>query len=1277
MSVEDLKNKINDLTKKWNDLKEVAYNTQNDNLVNNANDNIVSNLKKALDTLNTKEIANLVKYPPQNLTGYTTNITNAQYGNGSYIVSASVERNGPGTCANAFKTGEQYWWKTGWQINPYPTSTTTLVSDKSYTGEWVQLQMPTSIVLSKYSITTTFANNPIEWVIAGSNDGNKWKLLDYRQYSSIANGKLYEYDITNTQSYKYYRFIYIASNGAYPYLSQLVFYNKEVIKYTNTNVNEYLQYYGCYADSGDRRIRHYDRKGSGSIQNCYNTAKARGHNVFGLQCAGCGGQCWTDNDLNRALSYGRAQERVRTSWDWRKARYRYENRNKNCNVLGDSWTNQVYRIEKHPNSNISYHGCYGDDGSRKLPTGNGQGNGSIENCYNTAKARGHSVFGLQYYGQCWTGNDLAKAKSLGPRNCDNALGVAWTNQVYTITDPDGPIYKKAEEQYSIALKLYNDIYKKIRGVESFSTINKINEALTLNDISRKGISGSDTANKNADYVFPTDQNSYQLAQTNDTKGKINYNANQAMGITQNNAPSSYNSQFLNSSNIKDAYNYSLLSQASGENKKNTSEIVKNDANSLSKIANREYELVNAINILNAANTNIKKFVDKYINDVNVWEKKIDTYRDRLASNHTKSDKYLNTPFNKQISAAFQTDDVEIDFQQADAEKRKIIDDKNSEYEFVNFDINSIRSYPRLCAGVTTDSNTTLANMSLLDNNLHTFKSCKISSSIANKPYFAIVKPAGDTFNGYKCYVSDDKPENLQARHSVSIFEYGPSNGDLPVKFFGLDTNGNFYAEHTNGSISNIATVNDIIYGGSGCKYYLSLTDDGNIKIHAMNCNPNFVNIPEIAWQSYSKKEIQGNAVKLLPYGPRPNGYSTKSGTNTINAGSKTDFLVSPNGYFWLKIENGHVKLKATVYTCKYTNDISGNYNLIQNDTNYLYTDENPNANGDTKKQSYYLYSTDTRHAKSNTPYYRINSYGIKNLQPIDFTDPKLKNIKNDIDVNLGYDVYPGYSATSNNPDEKWLPQQSQDMCMKTCNSDPNCNYVYHQNNNCYIGKKNIPDFIPNDNSTLYIRKKYYDMSTNFLDNPQKINGKFSNKSDYLSYSEYNFDSPITGNFVPGYPSNPLFKKYDNIAKKTVFGTSAKEGLENQGAGYGFNPHGYSDPTDACINQNEEGCKNAMLERQFNPLNNIAKDYERILTKISKNNANLDNNMAQYSQLYNLMSAKDRYDFSGNQEFSMEDRTIQNRMKQDTKELLLQENNFYIAGSLLTATLLLSGIYLAK
>jgi hypothetical protein len=35
------------------------------------------------------------------------------------------------------------------------------------------------------------------------------------------------------------------------------------------------------------------------------------------------------------------------------------------------------------------------------------------------------------------------------------------------------------------------------------------------------------------------------------------------------------------------------------------------------------------------------------------------------------------------------------------------------------------------------------------------------------------------------------------------------------------------------------------------------------------------------------------------------------------------------------------------------------------------------------------------------------------------------------------------------------------------------------------------------------------------------------------------------------------------------------------------------------------------------------------------------------------------------------------MKEDTKQLLLQENDFYIAGSLLTATLLISGIYLAR
>lgn len=46
----------------------------------------------------------------------------------------------------------------------------------------------------------------------------------------------------------------------------------------------------------------------------------------------------------------------------------------------------------------------------------------------------------------------------------------------------------------------------------------------------------------------------------------------------------------------------------------------------------------------------------------------------------------------------------------------------------------------------------------------------------------------------------------------------------------------------------------LYFSGSGCKYYLSLSDDGNIRVNATNCT--IQNIPSIVWQLYLDTSIQ-------------------------------------------------------------------------------------------------------------------------------------------------------------------------------------------------------------------------------------------------------------------------------------------------------------------------------------------------------------------------------------------------------------------------------------
>jgi len=83
-------------------------------------------------------------------------------------------------------------------------------------------------------------------------------------------------------------------------------------------------------------------------------------------------------------------------------------------------------------SNYQYRGCYRDTGDRALPLQLPNVN-SVDECYKQAMTKGYNTFGLQYYGQCFVGNntDWDKYGALDNKSCGD-LGSAWNNQIYTI-----------------------------------------------------------------------------------------------------------------------------------------------------------------------------------------------------------------------------------------------------------------------------------------------------------------------------------------------------------------------------------------------------------------------------------------------------------------------------------------------------------------------------------------------------------------------------------------------------------------------------------------------------------------------------------------------------------------------------------------------------------------------------------------------------------------------------------------------------------------------------
>lgn len=82
----------------------------------------------------------------------------------------------------------------------------------------------------------------------------------------------------------------------------------------------------------------------------------------------------------------------------------------------------------------NYVGCYTDDPNRALPYWLGSV-GDIQSCVNIARANGLAYAGLQWYGECWGGNEL-RYTQVGDWECNTPCasgqmcGGGWRNSIY-------------------------------------------------------------------------------------------------------------------------------------------------------------------------------------------------------------------------------------------------------------------------------------------------------------------------------------------------------------------------------------------------------------------------------------------------------------------------------------------------------------------------------------------------------------------------------------------------------------------------------------------------------------------------------------------------------------------------------------------------------------------------------------------------------------------------------------------------------------------------------
>ena len=157
-------------------------------------------------------------YPPAAMTGSTLVIPDG----GTYVASASSENtNGTQNAWKAFDGRNGYdnvdnvWKSNGGGYNAAGTGLYTgafSTAGGTYTGEWVQLQVPSGIILSGYTVSSHLGsstiNLPRKWYILGSNDTTTWTLLDSRSgVTSWTFNQAVTYSVSTATAFTYFRFV--------------------------------------------------------------------------------------------------------------------------------------------------------------------------------------------------------------------------------------------------------------------------------------------------------------------------------------------------------------------------------------------------------------------------------------------------------------------------------------------------------------------------------------------------------------------------------------------------------------------------------------------------------------------------------------------------------------------------------------------------------------------------------------------------------------------------------------------------------------------------------------------------------------------------------------------------------------------------------------------------------------------------------------------------------------------------------------------------------------
>ena len=442
-----------------------------------------------------------------------------------------------------------------------------------------------------------------------------------------------------------------------------------------------------------------------------------------------------------------------------------------------------------------------------------------------------------------------------------------------------------------------------------------------------------------------------------------------------------------------------------------------------------------------------------------------------------------------------------------------------------------------------------------------------------------------------------------------------------------------------------------------CKFRLELSNDGNLTLYRT------IDTEDIIWNLFSHdSSILDKLSAIAPISNPEWKTSFLTNSNILSQDesipAKKPHIISPNGMFKLEVNNGFLTLKASVYGCK-----SSDPKLRVKAPLYTNTVQN-------KSPSYYVYENALGEARQNTIYQRVSGPGGNALMEIPENHPLVQSTNT-------YTKYNGYF-----PAEDVNMQTSSKLdineCMQKCSNDNECHFGYSYLSNgspmCVTGK-GVPGFTPNQtnpsdkSSTLFIKNKQINLDKVYKsNNPMKPDIEIVNTS--MPFALYPVGQKVENENDLGISGIPPYRAIKERELKLQFG-------DNIPTKEGFDSYGYSNPGKNC-GRYDKGCQDQVLNRQLAPLMQISQDYNKQINSISQNYNDISGNIDQYNVVRNIMDSDSKYDFNKDQRIVKTDETdLKTEMQKDAQLMALEANNMYIAGSILTATLLVSALYLGS